>query len=352
MSAVPKTLFVGLGVNRVVHYRCLLPAMYLGQDWVGVDGDPPYVRILSSYVGGKTVSPDFTDYEVVVVQQPRGPGWFKFIKSLQARGVKVLYEIDDYVHGIRKVSGHDFAPWFQAKHLKQMELCMKACDGAIVSTEYLARRYARATHGPVHLCENGLDLPRYAYARPHRSDLNGRPRVTILWAGATGHTAAVATWIGAVKDVMRERPHVRFLSIGQAFATALLDEFGEERCISIPFSQLDTYPAAMAGGDVALAPIGKSAWHRAKSDLRAMESAALGVPIVADLHYEHSVAHGQTGFLVDDPDSVKAHIEALVDSDDLRVTMGAQSRTRAAADFSIAHRASAWAEALQKTVGS
>lgn len=350
---LPKTLFVGLGVNRVVHYRVVLPAMYLGQDWVGVDGAPPYVRTLSSYVGNSSVSPDYESYDVVVLQQPRGQGWFKFIKSLQARGVKVLYEIDDYVHGIRKISGgHDFAQWFQPKHLKQMELCMRVCDGGIVSTEYLAQRYSSLIRGPIHVCENGLDLPRYAYVRPPRPELNGRPRVTILWAGATGHTTAVGGWLDAVKDVMRTRPNVRFLSIGQGFASLLLEEFGDERCVSIPFSPLDTYPAAMTGGDISLAPAGKSAWHRAKSDLRALESAALGLPIIADAHYAESIDHMGTGFIVDEQTSVHSCLEMLIDSDELRVTMGANCRTRAAHDFSIVHRVPAWAEALRKTADS
>ena len=34
MSAIPKTLFVGWGVSVVSYYRCFLPAVALGADYV------------------------------------------------------------------------------------------------------------------------------------------------------------------------------------------------------------------------------------------------------------------------------------------------------------------------------
>jgi hypothetical protein len=47
--------------------------------------------------------------------------------------------------------------------------------------------------------------------------------------------------------------------------------------------------------DVALAPAGKTGFHRAKSDLRWLEAGALGIPVIASPELYHDIEHGVTG---------------------------------------------------------
>ena len=35
-DGLPRTIFVGRGVTSICWYRCALPAMALGMEWVGV----------------------------------------------------------------------------------------------------------------------------------------------------------------------------------------------------------------------------------------------------------------------------------------------------------------------------
>lgn len=338
-----RVLFSGLGTARVVHYRVLLPAMFLGCDWAGFVGVPPKLQFASGFVGGLTQPPDFFDYDIVILQQPRGHGWLKLIREMKSRGATVLYEIDDYVHEIRKLPQHDFAGWFQKDHLKQMELCMKACDGMIVSTDYLAERYNHLARGRVWVCENGLDMGRYAYTRPERSLLDGRETVTILWAGATGHGSGVKPWVDEIANLMRKHSNLCFVSIGQGFSQ-WLSEFGT-RAVSLPFAALETYPAAMMAGDIVIAPMGESKWHAAKSDLRVMEAAALGIPVVASKHYAGSVIEGETGFVVSSVSQLAGRLERLITDRKLRDRMSVQSREYSA-NFDMTKRHLAWREAL------
>src|ERR1700759_5026906 len=109
MAAIPKTLFVGWGVSVVGYYRCFLPALALGTDYVAAGGEPPGL-VLDTGLGEHVPRvEDFHDYEVVVLQQPRGPAWVQFIRELQASGVRVLYEIDDYIQSARKIKSHELA---------------------------------------------------------------------------------------------------------------------------------------------------------------------------------------------------------------------------------------------------
>ena len=48
---------------------------------------------------------DFFDYDVVVLQYQASPAWVtRRSAALQAAGIAVLFEIDDYVHSVRKMA--------------------------------------------------------------------------------------------------------------------------------------------------------------------------------------------------------------------------------------------------------
>lgn len=338
-----KTLFVGLGNSRVAWYRCFLPALYIGADWAGIVGQPPKMQVATSFIQGRTEAPDLGAYDLLIIQQPRGRGWFRLITELRKAGAVVLGEYDDYVHGIRRSKDHDFSMFFQKDHLKSMELCMRACDGLICSTDYIADKYRRF-NPHTWVAPNGLDMGRYRLSRPPRGELNGVETVTIMWAGATGHWRAAGPWINVVDRVMERYPHVCFASIGQAFGTILQEKYGE-RVISVPFASLETYPAAMMLGDIALAPAGTSSWYRGKSGLRAMEAAALGIPVIAASHYDNEVDHGNTGFVCDTPTEIEARLVDLIEDPALRATMGDRARVHAG-QFDMKTRRQGWQTAL------
>jgi glycosyltransferase involved in cell wall biosynthesis len=311
-------LFIGLGASAVAWYRCYLPALFLGADWIGVVGTPPDLGYVTGLVANATKLPDFLDYKIIVVQQPRGRGWLKLIRQLQSKGVKVVFEVDDYLHAIRKTEGHDFRRYFDKPQLAELELNMRACDALICSTPYIARRY-RAFNAHVWVCQNGLDTGRYNLTRPPRET------VTIGWAGATGHAASVMPWVQATANVMLARPQTCFASIGQNFADTLADIF-PGRTLSIPFTMVETYPAAMTLLDIALAPAARGNFFRGKSDLRFLEAGALGIPIIADPTVYPNIEHGVTGFHAASPEEAGELVLRLVDDANLRLQVGEAAR--------------------------
>lgn len=337
-----QVLFVGIGNSRISWYRCVLPAMYLGCDWIGVTGQPPELRFATGYVKGATQMARFEDYDAVVVQQARGHGWFRLIERLQSHGIPVLYEIDDYVHGIRKAKDHDFRDEYPREQVRQMELCMRRADGMIVSTEYLARRY-RTYNKRVWVCPNGLDMARYRLSRPQPLTIDGARKVTIGWAGATGHTRGITPWMEVVARVMSRHPHVTFLSIGYPFAEMI----DSDRALAIPFTALETYPAAMMSFDIALAPGGISGFYKAKSPLRAMEAGALGIPVVADPGlYGQAVIDGETGLLAGTPAQAEEALELLVGDERLRLQLGDSARKHIGANYDMRVMVEHWKAAI------
>ena len=334
-----NALFVGTGNGGVCWYRCALPALSLGADWVGVVGEPGALRGATGGFSEPVDEAAWAGYDVVVLQLVHGEAWLRRIAELRAAGVTVLYEIDDDLRGVASEPGHEFAPKFPPQRIRAHEAAIRACDGVICSTPVLADRLA-GLNDRIHICANGIDLARYPYPLPQRET------VTIGWAGGTGHERALRPWLPAVAAVLEARPQARFCSVGQPFGHRLVERFGD-RSSAVPFTALDTYPAAMAAFDVALAPAASSAFFTAKSDLRFLEAAALGLPVVADPAVYATVVHGVTGLHAATPDEAREAMVALVDDAVLRRALGAAARAYVERERSSTVTARAWAEALK-----
>jgi hypothetical protein len=265
-----RVLFIGLGRSAVCHYRCRLPAEALGHDWIGVSHD------FAVETGGKAHGiPDIDSYDTVVCQQAHGVKWERRIDKLHEKDVRVLYDTDDYLHGIRHLIDHGSSQHFTPGLMKKYDRCMAMCDELIVSTPFLAERY-RSINPHVTVCRNGIDPDRYDYVKPTRD------YITVGWAGGTGHYSAVRSWLeGGILDALEDHPTSQFLAIGQPEVAQLaVERLGDDRALGVPFGPFRTYSTAMAGIDIFLAPAGQDKWYRGKSDLRWLEASALGQPCI------------------------------------------------------------------------
>jgi glycosyltransferase involved in cell wall biosynthesis len=343
--SLPRTLFLGRGATPVTWYRCALPAMALGCEWAGAVGNPPELIFVTGVTERPITFERLFEYDVIVLQQPRGAAWLRTIRRLQDAGVRVLFEVDDYLHGVRRVAGHQSQHVFRRDALRELELCLRVCDGVICSTPYIASRY-RSFNSEVDVCLNGLDLARYALTRTPRED-----ETWIGWAGGTGHRDAVRAWLPEVAAVLREYPETRFVSIGHPFADELRGEVEAHRLLTVPFTLIDSYPAALTIMDVAIAPAGSGSFFRGKSDLRFLEAGALEVPVVADPTVYRMVEPGVTGLVASTPAEAGEALRTLVTDAALRDRLGSAARSYVERERDIRVMAGQWAAVLGRTRG-
>ena len=342
---IPKTLFMSRGDKPPGWYRCALPALSLGADWVCYAADPPETRLVFGRTERTLSLSDVTDYDVVVLQQPRGKAWLAQIREWQRQGVVVLADVDDWLRGIRKLKDHDFSRLFDKKLVEEFELCMRAVDGIICSIPWLAERHS-SLNPNTYVCQNGIDLKRYALTPPQRD------HVAVGWAGATGHREAMRPWLAEVEAVMHEDANVHFVSVGQRFALDLAETFGQERSLYVPFSAFDTYPASMTLYDIALAPAGDTSFYKGKSDLRWLEASAIGLPLIADPEVYPDIEHGVTGFHAATPGEMGEILRELVADEPLRRKVGAAAKAHITEHRSAQAVAPQWAAVLNEVVGS
>jgi glycosyltransferase involved in cell wall biosynthesis len=344
MSDIPKTLFLGLGASAVSYYRCFLPAITLGAEYVTwAAAGPDRDVVLTGGLGNPPPTlDDLTNFEVVVIQYATGRSWLKRIRALQDAGVTVLYEIDDYVHSTHKSKTHELAKGFTKDRVKDLEMGMRTADGMICSTSWLAGRY-RSFNRNTWECRNGIDLNRYSYKRPDRHGM-----VTIGFAGGVGHKASLARWEPALRSVMRQRENVRFVSVGAPAAAAFVEEFGRDRAITYNSATIEVYPASMTIFDISFAPSAENNQFRGKSDLRWLETAALGIPLIAHPDVYPDIEDGVTGVHARDQEEVEAAFLRLIDDADERERIGRQAQDHVKEHRRIEIAAESWAEVLRE----
>lgn len=344
-----RVIFVGAGATGICYYRCLLPATVMGADWVGINGEPPTLRIDTGMVQGGTRAPKLlSDYDVIVLQEVFGEGWLQFIHDAQARGIRVIYEINDYLHGIPKLWDHQFAKFYNSERLTGIEECMEAADAVTVTTKWLKKKYQKFAKR-IYVCPNGIDFNRYDLERAPKLDGEG---TTIGWAGATGHFDAIMPWLLQVAHLMDLNEEVNFVSIGQPltqvdFAGETFEKKYGRRALSVPFCAIEQYPAAMTLMDIALAPAGTTRFHRGKSDLRWVEASALGIPVIGGGSLYPEIEHGVTGFIANDPMRVMEFMMTLVEAPETRREIGEAARTHVREHRTIQALLPKWERALR-----
>jgi glycosyltransferase involved in cell wall biosynthesis len=157
-------------------------------------------------------------------------------------------------------------------------------------------------------------------------------------------------WLQAVANVMFRCENTCFVSIGQPFAEPFKEHFAD-RAISIPFTMLETYPAAMTMFDIALAPAGRGLFYRGKSDLRWLEAGALGIPVIGSPKVYPLIEHGVTGFHASSAEEVEDLLLDLVRDEEKRTRVGESVQRYVLEERSMERGVEQWQRALGEVVG-
>lgn len=293
------------------------------------------------------------DADVVVMQRTARLTQAQMIPHLQAAGIAVVVDVDDDFSAIEPGNVAHAAYDPETNPERNYEHLAAACsmaDLVTVTTPALARRYA--PHGRYAILPNCIPK-RYLVERQVRK-LAGREwksstKLKVGWTGSVDtHPGDLEVTRGAVGQVMREYQslaYFRVIGTGRGVKDALELSKGVNFSDWLP---IELYPRAVVDLDVGIVPLRRCAFNRAKSWLKGLEMAALGVPFVASNTPDYErLANLGAGLLAAKPEDWVRTLRALLSSPAMRDEVAGRGLA-VASEFTIEGNAYAWLEAWSR----
>jgi glycosyltransferase involved in cell wall biosynthesis len=274
------------------------------------------------------------DTDVVVIHRPIKPEHPGMIRLLREHGIAVLVDMDDDFDSISP--RHQSYAYYQDRRRYAHECCELA-DLVTCATRALIERYGYG---------HGLHIPNYIPA----SLFEVRPKLAHreVWVGWTGSMAAhpddPAATRGALATVLG--PGAEFAHIGRSDGVA--QAFGLRKPMlrsgQVPLAD---YEALYACLDVAVVPLAQSPFNDAKSWLKGLQAAALGIPFVASptADYRRLYALG-AGLLARTRKDWVRHLTRLI-RDPVYRRIVADAGSRVARELTIERNWTQWAVAYR-----
>jgi glycosyltransferase involved in cell wall biosynthesis len=295
-------------------YRAILPMTELGRRGHEV--------VMVEVDNNRFAAERLTGNDVIHVYRRMEKPLLKMIAQQRDRGAAIVWDNDDDPRLIppespsyKQIGGYRSAAEFR------LQLAMMTRAHLITTTsETLAERYRAASGGEVRVIENHLaDEQCVGSGGRHEGLLIG-------WVAALEHRADAQRLeiADVLRRVMERLPEVRVKTIGVRLN---LDSARYEHQPAVPFAQL---PSVLQEFDIGIAPLADIPMNAARSNVKAKEYAAAGVPWVASRRGPYlGLGEREGGMLVGDDEWEEALVRLA----------GARFKRR-----QLRRRASAWAK--------
>jgi glycosyltransferase involved in cell wall biosynthesis len=180
-------------------------------------------------------------------------------------------------------------------------------------------------------------------------------RLTIGWAGGASHCFDILECVRGVQKTMDRNPAVDVHLIGADFRFLFDKAYELKRKPKYPIRFTDWSAKVMdyygkIDFDIGLAPLKATKFAAAKSAIKALEYAALGIPVVASDTgpYSDFVIDGVTGWLVRREHEWAVRLRELINDEAMRTEMGAAAKQQAV-QHTIQEHWKDWAIAYEST---
>lgn len=255
--------------------------------------------------------PDGAD---VVVGQMIGivNGWWRNM----SRRARLVYELDDDPFEVEK---HN-PVYRHYAHLVSRDCithCIEVSDLVTVSTEPLAERI-RTLNPNVVVLKNRIDEHLLTLERPRREKL------VVGWAGGASHGKDIKLCVPALRSILnhhRRTVEAHFIGVDYTKLVRRPMRF-------TPWAHKTTEYYQLIDFDIGLAPLVPTRFAETKSHIKALEYAALGIPVIASdvAPYREFVIDGVTGWLVRTDQEWSRRLRELICDEAMRTEMGAKAK--------------------------
>lgn len=340
MSDLRVLIVAGCSHATVTQYRCVHLREQLESVGARVD--------LSDWSDSAALDDELSlPYDLLVLQRvAMSVPLRRLIERIRRTGGHVLFDTDDLVfepalahwhRGVTNLPASEQAIYLDGVHRYRMTL--DAADTVLAASPLLAELARR--HGvPAFVHRNALGSEMMSLATQLYNQRSTRPAngtiVIGYGSGTATHDVDFDQVVPALVDIMTDHPAVELWIAGPLVLPSSLNSFGA-RVRRFPLLSWRRWFELLAQVDINLAPLELgNPFCRAKSEIKFVEAAALGVPTVASAidPFMQAMTDGVDGFLADDIPAWIVGLHRLVQDAPLRQQIAVAARRTVEARYS------------------
>jgi glycosyltransferase involved in cell wall biosynthesis len=281
-----RVLYHRSEVQALAAWRCLWPAYQLS-----LRGEVVYSSIKKYFNDALS----YISTDVVVLQRSGGNISLKYIEKVAELGrkanFKLIYDVDDILF-LEDVSEFHYYRTQNKEDCKESIIeIMHLCDEITVSTPFLKNYYQKAT-GITEITVLPNRIPffwagnLYSIELLQRNFLKHRSKPRVVYAGSSSHIDCERIngdkddFYGVLKAIEATRKEFKWVFIGSC-PYYLLKYVESKEMEYYHFVELGVLPRIISSlePNMMIAPLADNPYNHAKSPIKFLEAAALGIPI-------------------------------------------------------------------------
>jgi glycosyltransferase involved in cell wall biosynthesis len=303
---------------------CMYWRMKLPMDQLAAHGHDVTMASADTDKGKLITASTMAGHDVIVAQRFNKPSGVHVYREARTPYSRLVYEVDDDVFHITPENFVAYRLWQRPDILDACTHAMEVSDLVTCTTEPLAEILRE--YNP-----NVAVLPNLIPGWVCDAERKRRDRPAVGWAGGASHGVDVAQIVSPVSRFLKRFPGWDLRLAGTDYRPTF--KAGNRAVFTrwVHVTDDDRGYFTSPDWDIGLAPLAPSAFNSSKSNIKALEYAALGIPVIASdwPPYHDFVKHGETGFLVRRDHEWLGYMSELASDDALREKMGAAAREQA-----------------------
>lgn len=290
---------------------------------------------------------DIGDVNVIVFQRPLIRAFVDAMHYAQDRGIACIMELDDDLAAVHPDNQAYYAVHPKHSPYANYENLLEAgatADWVIASTPEIARKFA--PHGRTSVIRNVLPEKVFDIEKVFTDEIR------VGWSGSLATHPHDLEVVGKQVAAALRSTDAGFSVLGDC--TGVQEQLylpDDIKFHNTPWVPLDDYHTALAATvDIGIVPLDDIPFNRAKSYLKGLEMAGVGIPFVASAtdEYRWLSEHG-AGLIAKKPRDWQKHVRKLIMNRDYLLEQSASMRD-AVRPFTYDNYVGHWIEAWQSAL--
>jgi len=265
-------------------------------------------------------------------------------------GKKILYDTDDYMHGIPDSHPHK-RNIENGRYLMYMDELCAICDVITVSTDYLKALYKPRYSAEIEVLPNCVRIEDYE-SIPNNKFTSW---LTIGWGGSPTHYDDLKAVTPALIELFQKYHDLMLLTMNynavEGFQRDAFEGIPNERRIFVGGTAPHIMKTGMGLIDIGIAPLLYNNFTRAKSNVKFLEYSLCGAAMVATEIEPYLNDRGCLGLVKNnDTNTWLAEIEKLIINRELRTQTANAAAQRVKREYDIRSNVYRWEKLIKRLV--